>query len=64
MFSEFGGVRSLTIADTAKALRVSERHVARLIAQRVIPSLKLGRRRIIREEALRQFMAGLETLAR
>ena len=57
-------VTSLTIRETAVKLRVSERYVASLIAQRVLPSYRLGRRRLIRQTALQSFLERRETVAR
>lgn len=57
-------IQSLTVREAAQALRVSERHITKLIAERTIPSLKLGRRRLIRQEALRAYLQRHETIAR
>jgi excisionase family DNA binding protein len=57
-------VAAITIKDAAKALKVSERFIAKLIADRHLPSLKLGRRRLIREVALRDYLERQETVAR
>lgn len=57
-------IAALTVAETAKKLKVSERFVGKLIANRTLPSLKLGRRRLIRETALRAYLERVETIAR
>ena len=49
-----------SIAETAKVLGVSERHVARLIAARAIPSVRIGRRRLVRRAALKGWLEGRE----
>lgn len=54
----------LTVQETAKLLKISERALARLIAERTLPSLKLGRRRLIREVALKAYLERHETVAR
>lgn len=48
----------LTIHETADALAVSPRHIARLIARQELPSIKIGRRRLIRREDLRSWLEG------
>lgn len=50
----------LSIAETATALAVSQRHVARLLARQELPSIKIGRRRLIRREALKAWIQGRE----
>lgn len=55
---------AITIKDAAQKLKISERLVARLIADRTLPSLKLGRRRLIREAALAEFLNRQESVAR
>lgn len=57
-------IQSLTVKETADALRVSERYIAKLIAQRVLPSYQLGRRRLIRQTALQSFLERRETVLR
>lgn len=57
-------VSALTVKDAAEQLKISERHVAKLIAQRALPSFKLGRRRLIRTAALQDFIERIETIAR
>lgn len=58
------GISSLTVRETAAKLRVSERYIATLIAQRVLPSYRLGRRRLVRQTALQAFLERRETVAR
>jgi excisionase family DNA binding protein len=55
---------ALTVKDAANRLKVSQRFVAKLIADRRLPSLKLGRRRLIREAALKAYLTQIETTAR
>ena len=57
-------IQSLTVRETAAALRVSERYIAKLIAQQVLPSYRLGRRRLIRQTALQSFLERREIVAR
>ena len=57
-------IRSVSIREAAENLGVSERHIARLIAQKVLPSFMLGRRRLIRLTALQAFPERHETVAR
>lgn len=57
-------ITALTVRHAAERLKCSERHIAKLIAERRLPSFKLGRRRLIREVALADYLARLETIAR
>lgn len=57
-------VSALTVKDAAKTLKVSERFISKLIAERTIPSFKLGRRRLIRQAALQAYLERVETVAR
>lgn len=57
-------IATLTVKDVATQLKVSPRFVAKLIADRRLPSLKLGRRRLIRQDALRDYLQRQETVAR
>lgn len=57
-------IQSLTVRETAAKLKVSERYIAKLIAQRTLPSYRLGRRRLVREAALETFLQRRETVAR
>jgi excisionase family DNA binding protein len=54
----------LSIKETATALRISPRQVARLIAAGELLSFSIGSRRLIRAETLRAFVARLETQSR
>lgn len=47
-------------AEVAQALGCTRQHVYNLIDRGVIPSLKLGNRRLIRAEALTALLAQLE----
>ena len=58
------GTAAFTVKDAAQKLKVSERLVARLIAERTIPSFKLGRRRLIRQAALEAYLQRAECVAR
>lgn len=54
-------LRLLTIPEVARELRCSKNHVANLTAGRVrgirpLPSLTLGRRRLVRESSLREWI--------
>jgi len=56
-YSPCGGDTQLrTVKETAELLRVSERAVARLVARNELPSVRLGRRRLIVEDDLRNFI--------
>jgi excisionase family DNA binding protein len=55
---------AITVRHAAERLKVSERFVSKLIADRRLPSFKLGRRRLIREAALADYLTRLETVAR
>ncbi len=55
-------VRALSIKSVADKLGVSERYIATLIASGSLPSLKLGRRRLVRETALLAFLAQRESV--
>ena len=57
-------ITTITVKDAAERLKVSQRHVAKLISNRTLPSLKLGRRRLIREAALEAYLTRIETVAR
>jgi excisionase family DNA binding protein len=49
--------RLLTVAEAAEVLRTSERFPRRLIAERRIPFVRVGRHVRIPESALREFIA-------
>jgi len=51
---------ALRTPDAARAIGVSVRQLQRLIASRELPSLRIGKIRLIRREALEKFVAGLE----
>lgn len=55
---------ALTVHEVAQALRVSPRHVSRLISDRRLASVRLGRCRRIRPEAVAEFLAAAETVTR
>lgn len=57
-------VSAITVKTAAEQLKVSERHIAKLIAERSLPSFKLGRRRLIRTAALKDFIERIETIVR
>ncbi len=57
-------VETLTIPEAAAALRVSRRHLQNLFRRGDGPPvIRLGRRRIIRREALDRWLAGREATA-
>ena len=49
-------VNTLSLNDAAARLAISPRHLARQIASGALPSLKIGRRRLIRVADLRQWL--------
>lgn len=51
---------ALSLEEVARTLGVSQRHVARLIARKELPSLRIGRRRLVRDESLSAWLAGKE----
>lgn len=51
-------VITYSIADLAHRLGVSQRHVQRLVSKGEIPSVKLGRRRLIARETVRAWLSG------
>jgi len=51
---------ALRTPDAARAIGVSVRQLQRLIASRELPSLRIGKIRLIRREALEKFVARLE----
>lgn len=58
---ENASVEALTIEETAEALRVSRRHLQQLMADgHGPPVVRLGRRKIIRREALHQWLLNQE----
>lgn len=57
-------IAALSVRAAAKKLSMSEWAIARLIAERAIPSFKLGRRRLIREAALADYLRRVETIPR
>lgn len=55
---------ALTIEETAALMRVSKRHLHKLMADGDGPPVvQLGRRKIIRREALRQWLEARERVA-
>jgi excisionase family DNA binding protein len=58
---ENASVEALTIEEAAEALRVSRRHLQQLMAEgHGPPVVRLGRRKIIRREALHQWLLNRE----
>ncbi len=56
---------ALTIEEAAEFIRVSQRHLHKLMSKGDGPPvIQLGRRRIIRREALRQWLEAREQVAR
>lgn len=54
----------LTVKEVAEALRLSPRTVNRLISERRLASVLLGRSRRVRPEAVAEFLTANETIAR
>lgn len=52
--------RLMTLRDVADTLSISLRTVMRLVADGALPSVLIGRRRLIRRETLRAWLAGRE----
>jgi excisionase family DNA binding protein len=52
--------RLMTLKDVADTLSISLRTVMRLVADGELPSVLIGRRRLIRRETLRAWLAGRE----
>jgi len=58
---ENASVEALTIEEAAEALRVSQRHLHKILADdNGPPVVRLGRRKIIRREALHQWLLNQE----
>jgi excisionase family DNA binding protein len=57
-------IAAYTVTEAARALRISPRTVARLVASREISSVRIGRCRRIRQEALREYLQAVETIRR
>ena len=55
--------RLMTLKDVADTLSISLRTVMRLVADCALPSVLIGRRRLIRRETLRAWLAGRELRA-
>ncbi len=59
--TEKGFVEAITLGEAADLVRVSRRHFQKLMADGDgPPTIQLGRRRIIRREALRQWLMSRE----
>lgn len=54
----------LTVKEVAEALRLSPRTVNRLISERRLASVRLGRSRRVRREAVADFLNANEIVAR
>ena len=52
--------RLITVEETARRLSVSRRYIYDLIAAGRLPTVKLGRRRLVSERALSEFLGKLE----
>lgn len=52
----------ISISHLAERLSLSRRTIHRLIAKGELPTLKVGRRRLVRLSDLRHWLAGHETL--
>ena len=53
----------LTVREAAQYMRVSRSRLYELLAQGVCPSLKIGRRRMIRRADLEEYLASCEEAA-
>ncbi len=51
---------ALSVVEAAEAINVSRARLYQLLSDGTVPSIKLGRRRLIRREALVEFLVGLE----
>jgi excisionase family DNA binding protein len=50
------------IGEVAENLGVSRRTVDRAVATKALPSLKIGRRRLVRDEAISAWIKALESV--
>ena len=57
-------IEAFSVETTAKTLSISQRQLHRLIAGREIASLKVGRRRLVTREAIKDFIRRSKTIAR
>jgi excisionase family DNA binding protein len=57
-------IEAYSVETTAKTLSISQRQLHRLIAGREIASLKIGRRRLVTPQAIKDFIRRSETIAR
>jgi excisionase family DNA binding protein len=57
-------IAAYTVTEAAKALRISARTVARLVASREISSVRIGRSRRIRPSAIREYLQANEIVRR
>lgn len=55
---------AVDVNEAARLLSISERKLHYLLADGTIPSIRLGRRRLIRMEDLRTFLAHCEVVIR
>lgn len=51
---------ALSLKETAEALSLSRRTLARLVASGALPSLRIGRRRLVRRDALAAWLEARE----
>jgi len=51
-----GNVIAVNIPEAARRLSISPRTVASLIAEKILPSRKIGRRRVVPVRALNEFL--------
>lgn len=54
----------LTVPEAAEMLRVSERTVRTLVAARILPVVRIGRRTLVAPESLQAFATAHENPAR
>jgi excisionase family DNA binding protein len=58
---ETGFPRMLSVDDVADTLNVSRATVERLIGLKLLQSVKIGSRRLVTQDALREYLDGLDT---
>ena len=54
---------ALSLRAAAQALSVSPRTIYRLIAEQGLPTVRLGRRHVVRRDALRAWLIARETVS-
>lgn len=64
MHDQYENAAVLTVKEVAEALRLSPRTINRLISEQRLASIRLGRSRRVRPEAIAEFLTANETLRR